>query len=69
MPAACRPCCASSTPLLHADALTVNGRTLGENVADAPCYNREVIHTLRQAVQAARPASPCCAATSRPTAR
>jgi dihydroxy-acid dehydratase len=32
-------------PLLHRDALTVNGRTLGENTADAPCYNREVILT------------------------
>ncbi|WP_369939639.1 IlvD/Edd family dehydratase [Xanthomonas medicagonis] len=31
---------------LHLDALTVNGRTLGENVADAPCWNREVIHAL-----------------------
>lgn len=30
-------------PLLHRDALTVNGRTIGENTADAPCYNREVI--------------------------
>ncbi len=25
------------------DALTVNGKTIGENVDDAPCYNREVI--------------------------
>ena len=32
-------------PLLHRDALTVNGRTLGENTADAPCYNREVVMT------------------------
>lgn len=31
------------TDLLHTDALTVNGRTLGENIADAPCYNRDVI--------------------------
>jgi L-arabonate dehydrase len=29
--------------LVHRDALTVSGRTMGENVADAPCYNREVI--------------------------
>jgi len=29
--------------LLHLDAMTVNGKTLGENVADAPNYNREVI--------------------------
>jgi L-arabonate dehydrase len=30
--------------LLHRDALTVNGRTIGDNVAEAPCWNREVIH-------------------------
>jgi dihydroxy-acid dehydratase len=36
------------TPLLHADALTVNGRTLVLNVADAPCYNREVVHSFDQ---------------------
>jgi dihydroxy-acid dehydratase len=36
------------TPLLHADALTVNGRTLVDNVADAPCYNREVIYSFEQ---------------------
>ncbi|HEX7156567.1 MAG TPA: IlvD/Edd family dehydratase [Burkholderiaceae bacterium] len=33
-------------PFLHADALTVNGRTIGENVASAPCWNREVIRAL-----------------------
>jgi dihydroxy-acid dehydratase len=33
-------------PLLHRDALTVNGRTLGENVAAAPCHNRAVIRTM-----------------------
>ncbi len=26
---------------IHGDALTVSGKTVGENVADAPCYNRE----------------------------
>lgn len=30
-------------PLLHADALTVSGRSIAENVADAPCHNRDVI--------------------------
>jgi L-arabonate dehydrase len=30
-------------PLLHGDALTVNGKTLAENNKDAVCYNREVI--------------------------
>jgi L-arabonate dehydrase len=29
--------------LIHADALTVNGKTMGENTAEAPCWNREVI--------------------------
>ena len=29
--------------LLHADALTVNGRSLSENVRTAPCWNTEVI--------------------------
>ncbi len=34
--------------LLHGDALTVNGRTLAQNIEDAPCYNREVIKPLDQ---------------------
>ena len=29
--------------VIHRDALTVNGKTMGENTADAPCWNREVI--------------------------
>jgi len=29
--------------LIHRDALTVNGQTIGENVAGARCYNRDVI--------------------------
>ena len=32
--------------LLHTGAVTVTGKTVGENVADAPCWNREVIHSL-----------------------
>jgi L-arabonate dehydrase len=32
--------------LLKLDAPTVNGRTLGENIANAPCWNREVIRPL-----------------------
>ena len=32
-------------PLLHLDSPTVNGRAIGENIADAPCYDREVIKT------------------------
>ena len=31
--------------LIHRDALTVNGKTMGENTADAPCWNAEVIHS------------------------
>ncbi|HWP19089.1 MAG TPA: L-arabinonate dehydratase [Burkholderiaceae bacterium] len=34
--------------LLHTDALTANGKTLGENIANAPCWNREVIHPYEQ---------------------
>src|SRR5258707_10006183 len=33
--------------LVHRDALTVNGRTMGDNNAEAPCYNREVIAALK----------------------
>jgi L-arabonate dehydrase len=29
--------------LIHREALTVNGRTVGENIANAACYNRDVI--------------------------
>lgn len=37
--------------LLHRDALTVNGKTLWENVKDAPCYNRDVIRPLDNPLQ------------------
>jgi L-arabonate dehydrase len=30
--------------LIHRDALTVNGKTIGENVAEAPCFNPDVIN-------------------------
>ena len=33
-------------PRLHKDAPTVNGRTLWQNVAEAPCWNRDVIFPL-----------------------
>ena len=55
--------------LLDTSALTVNGRTLGENIADARGAQR------RRDPQPRRPAgrvgqrSPCCTATSPPTAR
>jgi dihydroxy-acid dehydratase len=29
--------------LIHRGALTVNGKSIGENVEDAPCHNRDVI--------------------------
>jgi len=32
--------------LIHRDAMTVNGRTIGENTAEAPCWNREVIRPM-----------------------
>jgi dihydroxy-acid dehydratase len=35
--------------LLNADCLTVTGRTLGENIADAKIKDREVIHPLAEA--------------------
>lgn len=33
-------------PLLHGDALTITGRTLAENVADAEIHNAEIIRSL-----------------------
>ena len=32
--------------LIHHDALTVTGKTMGEATADAPCWNREVIYPM-----------------------
>jgi L-arabonate dehydrase len=37
--------------LIHQDALTVNGKTMGENTSDAPCYDREVIAAFKQPIQ------------------
>jgi dihydroxy-acid dehydratase len=34
-------------PLLHGDALTVNGKTMADNVAGARCFNDDVIRPLR----------------------
>jgi dihydroxyacid dehydratase/phosphogluconate dehydratase len=39
--------------LLHADAITVTGAGAGANVADAPCWNREVITSLAEPFQPA----------------
>ena len=33
-------------PLLNGDCLTANGKTIAENYATAPCYNRDVIRPL-----------------------
>jgi L-arabonate dehydrase len=38
---------------LNRDALTVNGRSIWENVADAPCWNRDVIHEFAEPFKAA----------------
>jgi L-arabonate dehydrase len=32
--------------VLHRDALTANGKSIGENVAEAPCWNPDVIHSF-----------------------
>ena len=37
--------------LIHRDALTVNGKTMGENTADAPCWNAEVIHSREKPIK------------------
>ena len=34
--------------LLNKNVLTVNGRTMWQNVKDAPCWNRDVIHAVKQ---------------------
>jgi L-arabonate dehydrase len=39
--------------LLDTRALTVNGRTLAENIADAPCWNRDVIRSVADPFKAA----------------
>lgn len=36
---------------LHNDAITVNGKTIGENNAHPICYNREVIASIEQPLQ------------------
>ena len=39
--------------LLNTGAMTVTGKTTGENVQDAPCWNREVIHAMAAPFQPA----------------
>jgi len=38
--------------VLNHDALTANGRTMGENIANAPCWNREVIREYKSPFKA-----------------
>jgi L-arabonate dehydrase len=38
-------------PMLHLKAITVTGKTMGENIADARCFNRDVIRTLNEPLQ------------------
>lgn len=40
-------------PHLHNDAITVNGKNIGENNKNAPCHNTEVIATLEKPLQQA----------------
>jgi len=37
--------------LIHKDALTVNGKTMGENTTNAPCWNADVIHTRENPIR------------------
>jgi L-arabonate dehydrase len=34
--------------MLHGEALTVNGKTIAQNIEGAPCYNRDVIKPLNE---------------------
>jgi dihydroxy-acid dehydratase len=38
--------------LLHTDALTVTGKTIGANIEDAPCWNREVVRPFAEPFKA-----------------
>ncbi|MGC1385218.1 MAG: IlvD/Edd family dehydratase [Candidatus Acidiferrales bacterium] len=38
--------------ILHREALTANGRTIWENVSEAPCWNREVIRSFATPLKA-----------------
>jgi dihydroxy-acid dehydratase len=39
-------------PLLHLNAVTVTGKTMGENIAGAACFDRNVIRTLKEPLNA-----------------
>ena len=55
--------------LLNLECATVNGKTLGENIAGAKIYNDDVIRPSRQPACQRAAVWRCCAAISRPTAR
>ena len=50
---------------LHQDAVTANGKTVGENIADARELNTRRDPAAGASRSRTTPASPCCAATSR----
>ena len=54
--------------LLHLDAITVSGRTVGENIAGAEIVDTDVIRLAADPLDPAGLSS-CCGATSAPTAR
>ena len=55
--------------LLHDDALTVNGRTIGDNNRDAQCWKPDVVAHVRRAVQARRRHRGAARQPRAPTAR
>ena len=55
-------------PLLDGEALTVTGRTIGENLAGVSITNADVIRPLDSPVRAHAPRSSCCTDRWRPTA-
>ena len=42
----------SQAGALHRDALTVNGKSIGENNADAPCWNPDVVYSFENPFKA-----------------
>ncbi len=54
--------------LVDGSAITVNGKTLAENVADAAAARRQGRAAGQRPAAAARAGSRCCAAAWRPTA-
>jgi len=50
MPAGCRGLMTRIKDHLHLDAMTVTGKTLGENIAGAEVYNDDVIRTVNDPI-------------------